>query len=479
MKLLRLLFLIGLFCAVVTPGLSQEDFSPPLIWSVDDMIYVADNLVARPLTGCLPTEKIESALYQSPDGRYFAFITEPPELTKVLEEQGGIAGGQLPNNIWLCNMVNETLRPIAVQPEDFAMFTGQPDVFAIHSRPTWSPDGQRLAWGLLTANGENALVIFDLADGSFENYVLDTAFPSPAGVPMALEPLWSTEGILFPMTAFNVETSEFEEVLVVVSERGETLAQYLMNPDGSSLDFSEMNILIGTAEDVQKLALYFRETGWHVMDINTGEVTITDSVPESHVPDRPDMGFLTIMATEGIWHGWAFVNPVTSYPETFTDVPQTSIALDPLGSAVAVLSSFVEIRDNDRQYVVEGSEVREGQRLHGIIWAPTVWRLSEAGRVLLPPTATELAGQCPGTQASRLAVGGQGHVIDTVANNVRDTASTTGAVVGVLVPGTTFNVLEGPVCADGYVWFRVQNADVSGWTVEGDATGYWLAPVNP
>ena len=43
-------------------------------------------------------------------------------------------------------------------------------------------------------------------------------------------------------------------------------------------------------------------------------------------------------------------------------------------------------------------------------------------------------------------------------------------------------ILEGPVCADGFVFWRVENDSIpggSGWTAEGDGTEYWLVQYQP
>lgn len=477
MKLPGVLLILVLFTIVRGPVAAQDDFSPPLIWSVDNDIYIADGLTSRLMAGCIPPGKIKSPLYQSPDARTFAFITEPPELTAVLEEQGGIGGGQLPNNIWLCNTVNETLRPLAVQPEDFSMFvSGTPDTYDIHSRPTWSPDGQRMAWGLLSASGENALVIFDMAAGTFQTLPFDADFPSPAGVPSALMPYWTTEGILFPMSVYIPESTQFDERIVVVSDQAQTIAQYPMSAGAESDGLVDTMLVLGTSAEGQQLAMHFYDAGWYIMDLATGTTEPMGSQPERYLMGRPDGGFLTTTATDGIAYDWYFVNPLDGYPETFTDLRETDLAISPLGADVAALTNAVEVRTAGRQYVVEGSEVGEGQMAHGLIWAPMVWRIGSADVGLQVPMNMI---QCPGVQASQLFAGALGTVIDTTANNVRDQASTSAPLIGVLAPGSTFDVLEGPVCADGYAWFRVQNADVTGWTVEGDATSYWLAPVGP
>lgn len=71
------------------------------------------------------------------------------------------------------------------------------------------------------------------------------------------------------------------------------------------------------------------------------------------------------------------------------------------------------------------------------------------------------------------------------ANNLRAEPGLNGELIGAIPPGGRFQVLGGPECADGYVWWQVFYGGETGWTAEGDpAQGrYWLqpltAPVDP
>src|SRR4030065_25748 len=55
-----------------------------------------------------------------------------------------------------------------------------------------------------------------------------------------------------------------------------------------------------------------------------------------------------------------------------------------------------------------------------------------------------------------------------------------GEVIGQIQPGENVLVLDAPRCADGYTWWFIHSvAGIEGWTAEGDATGYWLTPIQP
>jgi hypothetical protein len=65
-----------------------------------------------------------------------------------------------------------------------------------------------------------------------------------------------------------------------------------------------------------------------------------------------------------------------------------------------------------------------------------------------------------------------------VPNNLRGEAGKDHPLVGEIQPGEAVKILEGPKCADGWVWWRVRSFDseLTGWTAEGDTQDYWLVP---
>lgn len=92
-------------------------------------------------------------------------------------------------------------------------------------------------------------------------------------------------------------------------------------------------------------------------------------------------------------------------------------------------------------------------------------------------TAAQDTSSC--ALAPRLAIGTQGRVLPGDPNNVRDSASRGGAMVGAIAGGAIFDVLDGPVCADNMYWWQVTDGTITGWTVEGAQGEYWVAPYIP
>ncbi|TFH41704.1 MAG: hypothetical protein E4H01_14530, partial [Lysobacterales bacterium] len=108
------------------------------------------------------------------------------------------------------------------------------------------------------------------------------------------------------------------------------------------------------------------------------------------------------------------------------------------------------------------------------LWSPTVSSL---------PLVKALPDCTSGW--SRLTAGGQARItgiLGSPANRVRSAPLVGDNKIGDLLPGSTVSVYEGPVCADGLVFWQVANESIPGgygWTAEGDGTEYWLEPYQP
>jgi hypothetical protein len=67
-----------------------------------------------------------------------------------------------------------------------------------------------------------------------------------------------------------------------------------------------------------------------------------------------------------------------------------------------------------------------------------------------------------------------------LSSRVRKEPNQSAAIVGLIGPGERLTITDGPGCADGYVWWKVESArGVAGWTIEGDASSQWLVTPLP
>ncbi len=88
---------------------------------------------------------------------------------------------------------------------------------------------------------------------------------------------------------------------------------------------------------------------------------------------------------------------------------------------------------------------------------------------------------CANTYPSRLHVGDRAKVSEDppYPNRVRAQPNTTSDILGLLEVGEMMEIIGGPVCSQGWIWWEVRSLakSLTGWTAEGDGKDYWLVPV--
>lgn len=90
------------------------------------------------------------------------------------------------------------------------------------------------------------------------------------------------------------------------------------------------------------------------------------------------------------------------------------------------------------------------------------------------PTATFTPTPMPGTA---LSAGQQARVTAPAGLNYRDQPSSASQLLGQLGTGQIVNILDGPVSADDFTWWRVDDGEGRvGWAADGDAETQWLSP---
>ena len=77
---------------------------------------------------------------------------------------------------------------------------------------------------------------------------------------------------------------------------------------------------------------------------------------------------------------------------------------------------------------------------------------------------------------TRLEIGGEARVTPGASNRIRSEPSTGAEQIGQIPAGGIFTILDGSQCNDGFLWWQIAYGGVEGWTVEGNATDYFLEP---
>ena len=99
--------------------------------------------------------------------------------------------------------------------------------------------------------------------------------------------------------------------------------------------------------------------------------------------------------------------------------------------------------------------------------------------VSLPGKLDPVYLTCKDTIPTRLKIGDYAVVsaFTSTSNRLRSEPTISAKLLGKLAPNTMMEIVDGPACADGILWWKVKgiDQDFDGWTGEGD-TRYWLNP---
>jgi hypothetical protein len=190
----RMLTSLIVFLLIVGSATAQDKTLSLLILSLgDDTVYQYQGGEVTPIDSCTPKGETRqlSQLWVSPDGLYYAFLTQSPNATSAA------------NNLRLCDLQTSTLIPV----------TGQPQTEVIHSSPAWSLDGMKLAFVRLFQGADRLeLVIYDVASRAAKVVYQRDMDVSSGSLPPQV--VWGGIGpIVFNINADGQALPEFSEYI--------------------------------------------------------------------------------------------------------------------------------------------------------------------------------------------------------------------------------------------------------------------------
>ncbi len=175
----------------------------------------------------------------------------------------------------------------------------------------------------------------------------------------------------------------------------------------------------------------------------------------------------------------AYDIPLIDYYQAMIGLPNQGLSPDGVHPSPAFdgLNAFF-----DAEHLKYGYPMRNFVSLQMLytLWQQVLYDADTVAPAPAPPAQpaepSAPAGGCQGAPPPRLTVGGRGRVTPGLPNKMRSAPSTGAPQVGSIPGEAVFNVLGGPQCADGYLWWQVEYQGVSGWTANGAGGEYWVEP---
>lgn len=230
MKRALALCLVLLLCATGSGGsLAQDEGADVLVisssgdwWASAEGGYTEPFLVDFCGTSAHGETQI-GPMVMSPDGDYVAYLTYPPAVTAMMEAQGGI-GGTVASQVRLCDGIEGIDNVLPSQPSNFS-FADENLAYYHNSSPSWSPDGQYLAWSAWRYPQDDfVLAIYALASG--ETTYFEGVIPPQYGVPSGLPTLWGPSGIALVSYTYDFDTQVEQNSILLFDPSGILIAEH-------------------------------------------------------------------------------------------------------------------------------------------------------------------------------------------------------------------------------------------------------------
>lgn len=169
---------------------------------------------------------------------------------------------------------------------------------------------------------------------------------------------------------------------------------------------------------------------------------------------------------------------------TVSDADSSPLALHRTARLSSTILAQIPIRTE--LLVIDGPRCNDGWGFWKVRYEGKVGWVGEVGPEglynLIPPANSE---SCPIIDHV-VEIGDRARVTPGLGNRIRAEAGLDGEQIGTARPGVAFRVLDGPVCLDGYWWWKISyprtngTGRIIGWIVEGDSeTGEaWIELIN-
>ncbi len=454
MRLLLMVFIVTCFVSPILNSQAQDESERDwsLVFLIDNhvTVYEPDAQTFRTVADVSDARNIRL----SPDSRYIAYTEQISEIETLDDYQFA------PKvfDMYFLDLATGEHMLIVGQDDNIT----SPTQLKSLSLPVWSPDGSQLAW----VDGDK-LYVYDVQLGETRFLYEGIAEQSPTPNPIFIKN-WTASGIL-------IEHIEFDENYI--------------NPKPTIYNFYQVDgsvLSVPNPFDEYKQSYMIRTPNGERIALDTGlDWYLLNPMNPNAEPELLSTGRFGRMMT-------AYPDSLINLRWEIQDAGKRMIdVLSADGEWVATLNE-----DGQRNYVYaslanNGQTIMMGVDENGnpmlydrILGFHTIdidgegSLLAPSGKinVLIPDEAVlHTSAYCTGNaRSTRLEINQTAYVITDSANNMRSEPTTSAEKVGSIPSNDWFNVLDGPVCADGFTWWQVDYAGTIGWTVEAGDDGYWL-----
>jgi hypothetical protein len=324
--------------------------------------------------GAVPEKLVDSPLgtvAPSPDGMRLALL----QWTEAGMDWG-LDEFNIADNVWVIDLTTGEAAQLSKQPPD-----ASDQKWVMHSLPTWSPDGTRLAWAEVAIPGRTQqILVYDFASGS--TTTLLSGPPAQGDSPLA-QVYWSQSGIAIQSDNFNTGGGGLlSESVMIVDEDGGLLTAAAVDVS-TRFTFGATWMVDGGAE---QFAVLYNDGSWAMIDPRTGNIEVREIVPELYNPLRPDDSagvYFTLDACDdsGMVITCDYVAQAERGAESLKlahldylfDIFGQTMAVSPDGQTVAY------IQNDGIDFWPSGPltpfEAVSLPPIRGIVWGPAAWRV--------------------------------------------------------------------------------------------------------
>ncbi len=332
---------------------------------------------------------------------------------------------------------------------------------------SWSPDGQYITFN---KTNYDDIYILSVVDKTAVNITqTEDAFE--------FDPTWSPDGdwIVFTYLAKDKNTQEVGVIrpdgtgknILVECETFCTVPSW--SPDSQYIAFSKQDQIYVMRADGSDLKALTHNA------VNQAPAWSPDGKTIAFIRSLSyyDSRYLYLMNSDGTWlraltgEG----SDVSNYVSWSPDSKYIAMRYAPKDGGMGLYIVNVQTR-----------EIKNlaGGNFFAPAWYPIIGPMNEESG-----EETPVARQDCTNGWTRLKAGGQAKVLGAPTdppNRVRSAPEKANNLIGEVYPGSILQVLEGPVCASGLVFWKVQSESIpggSGWTAEGDGLEFYLEPYGP